>query len=176
MSIIQEALKKAQWKTGSPEGAITKRPGDKLNSMPAGKNTVGFMLYALALVALIAVFAIKYFPAVRTHAQVSVAKIPTALPEVKQEVAAKPPVALPASEPAPAEWQVAPAQPSTQPSVQRDEFVLSGIMHLDGTLRAIINNSTVGEGDGIGGAVVEAINEDEVVLTVDGSRIVLRIK
>ncbi|MDP2912593.1 MAG: hypothetical protein Q8N91_01115 [Candidatus Omnitrophota bacterium] len=56
------------------------------------------------------------------------------------------------------------------------DFVLNGIMQLVDGPRAIINNVIVGIGDVIGGATVEKINKNNVVLKMNESVITLKMK
>lgn len=56
------------------------------------------------------------------------------------------------------------------------DFVLNGIMQLVDSPRAIVNNVIVGIGDAIGGATVEKINKDNVVLKTSESEITLKMR
>lgn len=55
------------------------------------------------------------------------------------------------------------------------EFSLEGIISGNGAPAAIINKQVVGVGDTVKGAVVMAINEDEVILDYNGEEILLQI-
>jgi len=56
------------------------------------------------------------------------------------------------------------------------DFVLNGIMILGAGPEAIINNSVVEEGDKIGDAQVETIDDSSVVLKYKGKKITLKLK
>ena len=63
-----------------------------------------------------------------------------------------------------------------EPVIQPNEFILSGIMHLEDGPRAIINNMRVSKGDDIDGAKVVSITDEAVVLKKQDSEIKLRLK
>lgn len=56
------------------------------------------------------------------------------------------------------------------------ELVLNGIMYLDGGPRAIINGSMVEAGDMVSGAKVTSITRDTVVLSYNSGEITLKLK
>jgi hypothetical protein len=56
------------------------------------------------------------------------------------------------------------------------EFVLNGIMYLEGSPRAIVNDVMVEPGDTVNGAKVVKIDRQDVVLLYNGSEIVLKLK
>ena len=63
-----------------------------------------------------------------------------------------------------------------EPIIQPNEFMLSGIMHLEDGPRAIINNMKVSKGDDIDGAKVVSITDETVVLKKQDSEIKLHLK
>lgn len=56
------------------------------------------------------------------------------------------------------------------------DFVLNGIMYLQERPRAIINGNVIGLGESVSGARIDAINKDNVVLNYNGAEITLRLK
>lgn len=54
-------------------------------------------------------------------------------------------------------------------------FILDGIMYIADRPRAIINNIIVGEGETVGGANVEKIRKDSVVLKYNESEVTLKL-
>lgn len=56
------------------------------------------------------------------------------------------------------------------------DYVLSGVMQLVDGPRAIVNNVMVGVGDVVGGATVERINKESVVLRTQDSEIIVGLK
>ena len=56
------------------------------------------------------------------------------------------------------------------------EFVLNGIMYLEGSPRAIINDSMVEEGEMVNGARVVKIDKKNVLLEYNGAEIILGLK
>ena len=187
MSIIQEALKKAQATSGSADkvmerydtiirtGKIAKTPDRK----SVEKKYIRFVVYAVIAFILLSVLAARYlsmpqprqFPAAK-HAVVPKEKVSSA--PVVQPEKALPTVELP-------EKPVALPQPivQEQPIVEErpaDDFTLSGIMHLEDGPRAIINNLTVAEGDYVADATVMKINNNRVMLKRRDSEITLHLK
>ena len=169
MSIIQEALRKAQKTPVVRNAAIpAQKPSPETGNIfvsvekPKTKNDMRLALYALLVLAVFSFFAVKYFslapqkPAARpsAHPKDKAAPVETVQPDIlslaveEQSVAVKGP---------------------------RENFKLSGIMHLENGLRAIINNLTVVEGDEVNGATVTSITEDSVLLKKGSSEITLRL-
>jgi hypothetical protein len=178
MSIIQEALKKAEnskpqaavpnitteerkpdfmLKETPPAAAAKARPAPKKANKANRAFSPIFILMPIffAAVILAAFFAFK--------------------------VAFKPKPAVTA----PAAPVVQNAAPSRQEVVRKDaapvskevpKFELSGIMQLDAGPKAIINGSVVKEGDAIGGATVGKINNSDVVLNYEDFEIQLKLK
>jgi len=154
MSIIQEALKKNQ---GMPER------GDSAYQ----KKRSGLSL-PLLVILMFATGSLYIFR--------------NALPVRKPANPVKPPA--PAVEAAPAvpkteEKPAVPLQiPVGMPAIKPDEptFVLSGVMLLESGPRAIINGSVVEEGDKIGGASVELIEREMVLLNYNNEKLTLRLK
>ncbi|MFA5143119.1 MAG: hypothetical protein WC522_02960 [Candidatus Omnitrophota bacterium] len=178
MSIIQDALKKAQ-RTITPhdrparDHVILKPPVEKKNTAKAGGNKVpvkaggkkgtarkyvvpavlaGLFLFSI----LIAIFSLALF---------------SNMPKESAEPSA--PAQPPAADKQTVEQLVIPKDVSDVP---RNEFRLAGIMHLEDGPRAIINNLRVAEGDYVNDAVVTSITDDSVVLKRRNSEITLHLK
>ena len=63
-----------------------------------------------------------------------------------------------------------------EPKEIKPQFILNGIMYLNDGPQAIINNSTVSEGEMTGGAKVMRINKNNVVLNFNDLEITLSLK
>lgn len=90
---------------------------------------------------------------------------PVAVPSVPAPAAPAPVVETPQPQNPPAESAV----PSTMPALS-----LSGILYSDAESLALINGRVVPEGGMVDGAKVEKISSDEVELSFEGQKIVLR--
>ena len=103
-----------------------------------------------------------------------------ALPAPQAEKPAVKTDALPEAKPAPApkvEEKPAPkVEVKKQPALQPPQLVLNGIMYIVGSPRAIINGSTVTEGDSVSGAVVKKIHRESVVLDFNETEITIGLK
>lgn len=205
MSIIQEALRKAQ-KTKSGDtrhitsSSILLQTNEIIKSAPRRrKQSSGIIYFFYAAILLIAlsplmlmlphrffIFPVKASakhepkPKLQDKAAESVIKKTTAIKpaSVVADTAATAIVA----EPAPvAETYIPPSAAvmliPVQPEVLKDrDFILSGIMHLEGGPKAIINNSTVVEGDDVDGAVVTKITNNSVTLKRKNSELTVYLK
>ena len=195
MSIIQEALKKAQKTTSGSrftaaakvpveieeKEAIVKVVKEELRAT-SKKNSVKSVLYGLAFLMVLSVIAVGYFSSISSKAS-SGDKI-----MVKAEAEKSPKTALSEDKASifdtntmfnltqKAPTPPAPAQPITVKVIQDEDLSLSGIMHLEDGPRAIINNTTVAEGDRIEGALVVSIADNQVILTRKNMDIVLHLK
>lgn len=67
-------------------------------------------------------------------------------------------------------------RPVAEPRPPQTEFILNGIMYIDGSPRAIINDSMVGVGDAVSGARVLKIEKRNVVLQHNGAEVILDLK
>ena len=198
MSIIQEALKKAQKVPGKfsststanfltrteDKEVIAKVVKEELRAT-SKKNNIKSALYGLAFLVLLSVIAAGYFS---SGAHKSNLKDKTLIkPEAKESpFETSPIIAFAQKTPAPVQpAPVPPPSPVIVPTpitiipvqaLSIEDFELSGIMHLEDGPRAIINNITVVEGDKIEGALVTSIDEDSVVLTRKNADITLRLK
>ena len=203
MSIIQEALKKAQATSGSADkvmerydtiirtGKIAKTPDRK----SVEKKYIRFVVYAVIAFILLSVLAARYLsmpqprqlpaakpipmPKEKVSHPASVVQPEKTLPAVElPEKPVVPPQPVVQEQPAVRERYVPQQQAlyRPQPEVQKDDFKLSGIMHLEDGPRAIINNLTVVEGDYVGDAAVMKINNNSVVLKRGDSEITLHLK
>ena len=184
MSIIQEALRKAQKTPVVRNAAIpAQRALPKMGNIrvpiekPKMKNDMRLALYALLFLAVFSFFAVKYFsltprrPAVTPPVHLKNKPVPVraAQPDLLPPIVEKQPVAVKTPS-----IKLQPIIPQ-QPAIQQEDFKLSGIMHLEDGLRAIINNLTVVEGDEVSGATVASITEHSVILKKGGSEITLRL-
>ena len=161
MSIIQEALRKAQnAKPVKPAGPFEHDDGITANkplAQGARKLPIVYFLLAFVLIAFLG-FAVKYF-----------SRVPPPLPAPVTQVP-EPPLKLdPVIQEAP---QVIPEEPAAKEPV----LILSGIMHPKSGPRALINNMTVAEGESVEGATVAAISDDRVILKWKNSEITLRLQ
>lgn len=164
MSIIQEALKKAQ---NAKPAERAERDGGISAKKPllrGARRPIGLYVLLLILVALSGV-AMKYFsivpplvPAAQVTEQVDTfkpreppPKFESIIQRVQQVIREEP----------------APKEPA---------LILSGIMHPISGPRALINNMTVAEGEFVEDARVVAISDDRVTLDRKGSEITLRLQ
>jgi hypothetical protein len=170
VSIIQEALKKVG--TGQsretqsppppnaapPETAV-KKPVSAAATQKSepGLKVIYYTIAALLVVILIGIAArISHSPApVSTRHAVTPKKIEPIMPTIEKR------------------------EESPAPKKRKREniggFVLNGIMYLVDGPRAIINDIIVGEGESVGGAKVQKIKKDQVVLEYDDSEVELSI-
>lgn len=202
MSIIQEALKKAQGtyarSTDQPQsGAVAKGPAaDKIlsdaNPAAASDSLPQKLRHAVAakpmfipsviVLTIIAGFGLKVFLADTSSAR-------KAVPAVSQREASR----KTSDNPAGASIQEGPGAaakagttgtiasikssiPAAFVSSQAPNLTLNGIMYLRESPRAIINGSMVEEGDSVSGAKIIAINSDNVTLDYNNAEIILKLK
>lgn len=184
MSIIQEALHKAQVDVKAPEarqdGSQVKNTYEVKTALkPAvkkikGKTTpVMKILTSLLLIVLaaFAVFSAKQFLSSGKKSQDKISDSPT------QEVTYRPIVKTDAKisdDIGPQGQTVAAA--SLKDIAGHPSLMLNGIMYLEERPRAIINNSIVEAGDSVGGATVTKINPKNVVLEYNDVEITLNLK
>lgn len=171
MSIIQEALKKAEKNIKNPKqvsaatatlissSSSPDRPSVKPSRPAAGADpkAVAVLLIVLVVTALFA--ARQFYPKKNISAKVSAAAV------------------ISKSDDQPALPGVLFEQP--KPYVAADappEFILNGIMYLEGSPRAIVNDSMVEAGDMVGGARVVKIEKRNVLLEYDGAELRLDLK
>ena len=169
MSIIQEALKKAQKTDVSPDPIIAALPiATGPENKVAGRKNPAF--YATTLISVVVVFAIGYFASSHSHkkAPIIVKNKPVVIETVEKPE-------LPVTN---ISWNEKPniIEPVKNLFNQSGDLVLSGIMHLEDGPRAIINNSMVAAGDTVGEAMIVSITDNSVVLKKGNSEIVLNLK
>lgn len=174
MSIIQEALKKAERhiknpKQSAPSGQAPLPSSPDQSFVEAPRPAVGSDPKAVAILIVIliatAVFAAsQLFPKKNIPVKASIA----AVSAKSEELPALPSVIFQQVLPQPQQ------QEEKKPAVS--EFVLNGIMYLEGNPRAIINDVMVGAGDMVGGARVEKIEKKSVLLQYNDAEIVLDLK
>jgi hypothetical protein len=183
MSIIQEALKKAERQIKdtkqipAADGASRVKTPDTSGPVESRKppvtghdpRAVAILLVILIVTAVVA--ASQLFPKKNIPAKSS----------VPGEAVSKPAVVTSKNE----ELPILPSVIFQQPhdAVQSDEkkpttpeFVLNGIMYLEGSPRAIINDSMVEVGDAVNGATVVKIDKKNVLLEYNGAEISLDLK
>ncbi|MBI4974429.1 MAG: hypothetical protein HZC19_01230 [Candidatus Omnitrophica bacterium] len=156
MSIIQEALKKAQRKEAHEIGPV------KIGS--ASKKAPSFKIMPIFIAALITVsiVATRQFSTKPGFGLFkNTAKVDFVETAPHQEIVYKPIV----------EKVAKPDEPHTKPTL-----ILNGIMYLEDGPQAIINDALVREGDIVKGATVIKINKDSVVLTLNDVEMTLILK
>ena len=187
MSIIQEALKKVQEIKSPRAGVMDKwpdrpgRPSDKVRFPPPtsnptkpGKKLFSPMNLKLALPIFLIILAVPFFIFAQTRIYGSAAKNSR---NSSQEVSYKTII-----KPADTKTenygvsQIKHFASAIKLSPGYPDLVLNGIMYLEDGPRAIINNSIVGEGDTISGAVVHKINRRDVILRSDDTEIKIDLK
>jgi hypothetical protein len=166
MSIIQEALRKAQGKepVGLKSKISSKAPLRTYEVKQTKKNYVKPIVYSSILFVLVVILVVTYLPTGKSRASMKPVVEPA--PIVVPVVAPKPEPVV--TKPAPVE--------EPKPVIQEKDFVLSGIVNRNGKMKAIINNLKLSQGDNINGTTVASITEDSVTLRKDNVEIVLRLQ
>ena len=186
MSIIQEALKKAQNYIDNQKSSQKERAEEAIHAEKetpqqriATTYKKSFKSTPLLLIVFIilAAFAAKQFllPVVKTRLG---NRVKTGSGDMisHQDITYKPIV------PAETEPRAPYANPTTPSAEVRKnvrptpDFVLNGIMYLNDGPQAVINGSRVTEGDKVNGAKVVKINKNNVVLNFDDFEITLNLK
>lgn len=173
MSIIYEALKKVQGKSGAA-AAVPAQPAGKASDAngalkkSTAVRTIILLLVFLALGMFLIEIVINRRFAARAASYAPVASLP-ALPPL----AAKPPVEPPASTPPPVAGSLLVELPVTLPL---PKLVLNGIVLSEDGNIALINDQILKAGDNIDGALVEEISENQVILSFETRRITLKAK
>jgi hypothetical protein len=189
MSIIQEALKKAQAdiETKKEAGRLSEQipvkapqpetpapAGVAGHAEPARKTAPQAWAYIMLAVVLIAAFATIKFPRKETLAE-KPAALPAAVQDAEKTVTTPAAVIGPTqNEPATVFKDMIPA--SLKPKPDTAHLVLNGIMYLEDGSRAIINNAIVAEGETVEGFVVDKINKKSVVLRSGDTQTTLNLK
>lgn len=180
MSIIQEALKKAQGGAplapkpvgGPAPGAMMGRRSIEIKQefkTPAGKRRFAQTFLLVAAFSLLIVVALKQFPWETRHFVAELSQEP--------EIVAEPYTTVDIFHKAKTYTQ-ARSVPSLRASAKTEfpNFILNGIMEFAEGPRAVINNSIVSVGDSVDGATVAKIEKKNVVLKLNGSEISLELK
>ena len=153
MSIVQDALKKAENRGTNQGPGMKKRPG----IMP--------VLLLILLIALLA-FSVKKIltpqNSINSESAISVA-----------ESVIKPVTAFNYTPRNPSRSAGVKPQRTGTRNTQFPDLILSGIMHLVDGPRAIVNGVMVATGDIISGAKVIKIDKDKILLEQKGSKVVL---
>jgi len=173
MSIIQEALKRAQYnyagKKSSPpahEEPIQKPAVPAPAELPDTRlitKKIGVIVYVVVLLALVTSFGIRtlFLKIVTIDKEKRSKDLTVAVQKSPPDNAVPPSVPVVAVERA-TEKPLAPA--SSGQVNQSPNLVLNGIMYVQEKLKAIINGTVVREGDVISGATVTSITEKNVLL------------
>lgn len=190
MSIIQEALKKAQKRNGSFEPVRRREPARRdipeeiapyyarkqnpaIDNAPTAKNSAPrIIVYGVILACVIAALIINYYPS-KPAKKIEVKTTPV-INNLKDPI--KPAVAV---IPAPVIAMAAKIEPvviEMKPAISQDDFKLSGIMDLEDGRKAIVNNLVVVEGDNIGDVRVETITTRKVTLKKGRDSLTLQLK
>jgi hypothetical protein len=176
MSIIQEALKKAQNKAGSQPEARSPLASQPVDVKPAATSSPASPLPSpgvphkgLLLAGLFVIGVIAGVVFVETH------KAPP------KQVPVAPENGTPSGATAPAarrtdfgteksvdekvgDMGVLKAIPDVKIAAEKPKFVVNGIMYVEGNPRAIINDYVVREGDTVDGAFIVKISPDSVIV------------
>ena len=187
MSIINEALKKVgkqiEKKVDSGEEkplptkpGILPTPQININIMNSDRKKGPNLISPRTIIMGICVLVLAF-----------IAVLIVSLPHKKKQITYSQGAVLPNPNPAlaPEAMPVQPALPESaplpfgkifEPTSGRSSFRLSGIMLSEEGPVAIINNEIVKQGDAIGGATVESIDEEQVKLSYQGQEIILTVK
>ena len=178
MSIIQEALKKAQDTQeappplSQPQPAVTETAPFRAEPPAPSKAVFKPVMIAAFAAALIitAGFGAHFFSSIKKSFPAKTNPPDTA---IQQQVTYKP-AATPVPEP---KGPLAPIQKMADlKSAVPPKLILNGIMYIETGPRAIINGNTVEVGDSVSGAEVRRINRDNVVLTFNDAEITIDLK
>ena len=172
MSIIQEALKKAERHIKNPKqaGPSAQSPSPfspdqsfvKVPQPAAGRDPKAVAILLIILVVTAVFAASQLYPKKNVPAKSSVVDVPAK----SEELPALPSVI----------FQQVSAQKTEEKKPASPEFVLNGIMYLEGSPRAIINDSMVEAGDMVNGARVVKIDKRNVLLEYNGVEMSLDLK
>ena len=184
MSIIQEALKKAQSDVKTPEAPRqelkqVKKPEDvrpviKPVMQKNGKRSVVkkniLIAAAVSVLAVIAIISNRQFLSKPDNVSNSTSAMPAQ--EVSYRPLAKPDVKTPgtATDRDPLDITAGIRK------VAGPNLVLNGIMYVEESPRAIVNNSIVETGDSVSGAKITRINRKSVILEYEDVEITLNLK
>lgn len=191
MSIIQEALKKAQNMPGikerinkdpSSDSFVSARPKSALapvSKLPVKSifKPMPFYIAAAGVVALIGILAIALLFAGKNllHKAPEIES-----PDAHQQVTYKPIAAASlqkeTTEPKAQAVDTKPVDTVFEVKPQLPQLILNGIMYMEGSPRAIINGNVVVEGDSVSGAEVRKITRNNVVLKFKDTEIVIDLK
>jgi type II secretory pathway component PulC len=186
MSIIQEALRKAQGRQGeskvpvsptesSPPAMAPQKDGEAVNPTASILAVRNVKISLAIIVAVLAIIVIRQMLSTGDDHGGSRKTAPS-----RQEVVYKP--ASPKEDAKPADSVMEKAA-SSFPKPESfglkpvaPDLVLNGIMYLPDKPQAIINDSVVTEGDTVSGATVRKIERNRVVLDYDKLEITLNLK
>jgi len=162
MSIIQEALEKAQ--------SDVKPAVQRIAKAPAANRRVLMGVIFLALIAVVVFSAGRFLSNAGNRADGTSAansQVVSYKPLVRDQ--ARGSNAIGGRE------QIS-VSPTTLKTLESPKLVLSGIMYLEEGPRAIINNFIVGLGDSVLGAKITRINRQNVILEYENVEITLSLK
>lgn len=184
MSIIQDALKKIQGETENRVSAGGDSDGYELRGYDftyREKRPFALPILAVILLAAVSFYMIKnlYQNIIAAHPlkNISSSAEKNPVPENRDEGSEL--VSQPALNDAEAGVETVLRQARRRPDddkVTEQVFMLSGIMMLNNTPRAIINGSVLETGDSISGAVVEDIGKEQVLLRYNSERVLLKLR
>jgi hypothetical protein len=199
MSIIQEALKKAQNKQAEKKAdnyseppkveqpvIIQKKAVTTIKKVQKAKPFLPKMIFFVLLAVAVVVAGIVFFMPRQSVNDTPTAVITPVTSEnapSRQEVVRKSqdnspePANSSVADAVNAESAAAPKMAPSSPSAETPpSFILNGIMYLEKGPKAIIDGSTVIEGDVIKGATVVKINPNSVILNFNDLEIRLNLK
>lgn len=173
MSIIQEALKRAQYDYTDKKSLppVNEKIGQEPAALPSAETIdlrmvtkkIGIIVYVIVLLALVTGFGIRAL-FIRMAAPVRVDRgSENSMPIAQKVILPDNPVSpsLPSKAVVQATKNL--FTKAVQPSAP-SSLVLNGIMYIKGNPKAIINGTVVTEGDVIGGATVTSITQNNVML------------
>ncbi len=174
MSIIQEALKRAQYdytsKKSLRESHDEPEEKKRANSVPTQTfdarviiKKIGIIVYVIALLALVTGFGIRalFLKIATVHKERRVRGLIAAAQKTEPDKVASTDTSSAAVERATEKLL---ALVSSGQTNQPPSLILNGIMYIHGSPKAIINGTVVREGDVIDGATVTSITESNVQL------------
>ncbi|OGX00869.1 MAG: hypothetical protein A3I73_05265 [Omnitrophica bacterium RIFCSPLOWO2_02_FULL_45_16] len=179
MSIIQEALKKAQVdyiEKKKPLGEESPRHGmaapkvdirGKIRPARKTKSSITILSIFVVSILIVSALGLRIFLIYKGNLK---KEKNIAAPLLSKEIPAAPLAEIAAPESF-VKSKIEPASPAPPPI-----FILNGIMYLDATPQAIINGYILEEGDVINGATVMVIDKDYVLLNLKDDKLKLNLK
>ena len=173
MSIIQEALRKAQGEyveKKMPDIRVSFRPKIEVRAKPNAKRPLSIRL--LVMLGVLTAVVLIYVLMLSLQHPKARGKEPAAAGKAAALSAAQAQTIFSAADVKPAEPKRDPGSgPKNDAAPQPVVFVLNGIMYVESRPQAIINGHVLEEGDKINGATVLAIEKDCVLLDLNSANI-----